>query len=75
MTDDQPTSRVVRCPTCRKSARYDATNIYRPFCSARCKNEDIIGWAEESFRIAEESTDEEGGESAAPAPKDDPEEP
>ena len=44
--------RLVRCPRCRKSVRYDETNEYRPFCSPVCKNEDIIGWAQESFRIA-----------------------
>lgn len=45
------TTRVISCPTCRKSTRYDPQNEFRPFCSARCKNEDIVGWAEESFRI------------------------
>ena len=49
-----PTYRVVRCPRCRKSARFDATNPFRPFCSALCKNEDIISWAEQSYRIAGE---------------------
>ena len=46
-----PTGRVVRCPRCRKSTRYDATNEFRPFCSALCKNEDIIAWAEQSYNI------------------------
>jgi endogenous inhibitor of DNA gyrase (YacG/DUF329 family) len=44
-------NRVIRCPRCRKSARFDASNEFRPFCSALCKNEDIIGWAEQSYRL------------------------
>jgi endogenous inhibitor of DNA gyrase (YacG/DUF329 family) len=46
-----PTARVVRCPRCRKSTRYDPTNEFRPFCSALCKNEDIIAWAEQGYCI------------------------
>jgi endogenous inhibitor of DNA gyrase (YacG/DUF329 family) len=44
--------RVIRCPRCRKSVRFDETNPHRPFCSALCKDEDIIGWAQESYRVA-----------------------
>lgn len=56
-----PPVRLVRCPSCRKSVRYDQVNPYRPFCSIRCKNEDIVGWAEESYRIAGKPTDEGDG--------------
>jgi endogenous inhibitor of DNA gyrase (YacG/DUF329 family) len=31
--------------------RYDITNAFRPFCSERCKNEDIVSWAEGTYRI------------------------
>ncbi len=51
--------RVVACPKCRKSARYDATNEYRPFCSARCKNEDIVAWAQEEYRVPLKPSDDE----------------
>jgi hypothetical protein len=44
-------SRIVACPTCRKSVAYDASNPFRPFCSERCKVHDTAGWADESFRI------------------------
>lgn len=44
-------TRVVRCPRCRKSTRYDPKNEFRPFCSARCKNEDIVAWAYEGYKI------------------------
>lgn len=53
--------RVVACPRCRKSTRYDSTNEFRPFCSAVCKNEDIIGWAQGDFRVAGEPVDPEVG--------------
>lgn len=44
-------ARVVSCPGCKRSVRYDETNEFRPFCSARCKNDDIIAWAQESYRV------------------------
>ncbi len=52
MTDKKniPTH-VVACPRCRKSARYDATNPSRPFCSPVCKDEDIIAWAQEDYKV------------------------
>lgn len=54
--------RVVRCPTCRQPARYVATNPWRPFCSARCRGNDLGAWASEDYRVP-----------AAPPP-DDPDE-
>lgn len=66
---------IVRCPTCRKAARYDQSNPFRPFCSALCKNEDIIGWAEERFRVpgksAAEDEDAESLLDRRPRPLDD----
>lgn len=43
--------RIVSCPRCKRSTVYHVRNPYRPFCSRGCKNEDIIGWANEDFRI------------------------
>ncbi len=48
---DESTPRLVRCPRCRKSTRYDPENAFRPFCSAVCKDLDIIAWAEQGYRI------------------------
>ncbi len=61
MTDEKKAApvRLVRCPRCRKSVRYDATNEFRPFCSPLCKNEDIIGWAQGDFRVAGDPVDPE----------------
>lgn len=46
-----PAARIVRCPICGKSTRYDQTNPDRPFCSSRCKTMDIAQWADESYRV------------------------
>lgn len=45
-------SRIVRCPTCGGESIYAACNPYRPFCSARCKNNDFGAWATERYRVA-----------------------
>ena len=51
MSSNATISRLIRCPRCEKKTCYDLQNPYRPFCSARCKNEDIVGWAEEKYHI------------------------
>lgn len=51
MSNEEKPVRLVKCPRCRKSTRFDAQNPFRPFCSALCKNEDIVGWAEGTYRI------------------------
>jgi endogenous inhibitor of DNA gyrase (YacG/DUF329 family) len=53
---------IVPCPRCRKSTRYDPKNPFRPFCSALCKNEDIIAWAQEDYRIAGKPASPDGRE-------------
>ena len=40
----------TRCPICRALATWDE-NPFRPFCSERCKINDIAHWASESYRI------------------------
>lgn len=45
------TTRIIRCPGCQRSTPYDPSNEYRPFCSARCKNNDIIAWAQERYQV------------------------
>ena len=47
-------SRIVRCPACGGESVYAASNPYRPFCSARCKNNDFGAWATERYRVAPE---------------------
>ncbi len=52
--------RIVPCPTCREPTRYAPANPWRPFCSARCRGNDLGAWASENYRVA-----------AAPPPEDD----
>jgi len=35
---------------------------WRPFCSERCRNEDLARWAEGSYRIAAEPVPEPDGD-------------
>jgi endogenous inhibitor of DNA gyrase (YacG/DUF329 family) len=42
---------VVDCPTCGKKVEWVEANRYRPFCSERCKQIDLGGWAEEKYKI------------------------
>ena len=44
-------ARVIRCPGCGGPSVYSTSNAYRPFCSARCKNNDFGAWASERFSV------------------------
>jgi uncharacterized protein len=46
----------VRCPTCRRPTPWEG-NPYRPFCSERCKLQDLGNWASERYRIPGPSAD------------------
>lgn len=54
----------ITCPVCRKASLFSSQNQYRPFCSQRCKEQDLSGWASETYKIpcsaAHLSDDEEG---------------
>ncbi len=41
----------VNCPQCGKTVTLENTNRFRPFCSDRCKTNDLAQWATESYRI------------------------
>ena len=43
--------RIVNCPQCGKTVVWESTNRFRPFCSERCKTNDLGEWATESYRI------------------------
>lgn len=49
MSADKP--RLVTCPNCKKQSEYSAENLFRPFCSERCKLIDLGDWANENYRI------------------------
>ena len=55
---------VMLCVFCR---RHPVEPAWRPFCSERCKLQDLAHWADGSYRIA--------GEPPPPADPDDPDDP
>ncbi len=44
-------ARTIRCPGCGGASVYSADNPFRPFCSARCKNNDFGAWASEGYAV------------------------
>jgi hypothetical protein len=51
----------VACPTCGRLQVFSIDNVYRPFCSERCKMIDLGQWANEQYRVpmSEELSDPE----------------
>ncbi|MDO8777958.1 MAG: DNA gyrase inhibitor YacG [Burkholderiaceae bacterium] len=45
------TLKLVTCPSCAGDSVFSSSNVYRPFCSERCRNIDFGAWASESFRM------------------------
>jgi uncharacterized protein len=56
--------RQVTCPTCKGPALYSPANAWRPFCSKRCRGEDLGAWASEQFRVVAPASSEELEEEA-----------
>lgn len=48
-----------RCPTCRREILW-RDNPHRPFCSITCRLIDLGVWLDEGYRIADESTSNDG---------------
>lgn len=67
-------SRKVKCPRCGKTTEYSPENIFRPFCSDRCKLIDLGEWASNKYTIPVEDTqkptDEDEAESTSSKPND-----
>ena len=47
-------TRIGRCPRCGKSVALTPENVWRPFCSERCKTVDFGDWLDERNRISGE---------------------
>jgi len=47
----------VKCPVCSKSVAWVEANVFRPFCSERCKTIDLGDWASNRHVIAGSSLD------------------
>jgi len=37
-------SRLVACPHCKTETQWSSENDFRPFCSERCKLQDLGAW-------------------------------
>lgn len=46
------TAPTLRCPSCKEPMVWDRNNPHRPFCSQRCRDQDLMAWANEEHRIA-----------------------
>ncbi|HEY7744092.1 MAG TPA: DNA gyrase inhibitor YacG [Burkholderiales bacterium] len=44
-------ARTVTCPGCGKSVPWVPANVWRPFCSERCRLIDLGAWAAERYRV------------------------
>lgn len=51
MSGEAKGARIIRCPGCGGPSVYSADNAFRPFCSARCKNNDFGAWASEGYAV------------------------
>lgn len=51
--------RLVACPNCKKLSEFSSGNVFRPFCSERCKMIDLGLWASEQYAIPVEIKPEE----------------
>ena len=50
---------MIRCPGCGGQSVYSTSNAFRPFCSARCKNNDFGAWASGNYAVAAEPDPED----------------
>ena len=61
--------RIISCPGCGGPSVYAASNPARPFCSERCRSNDLGAWATEGYRVAARSEpDDEGEDGLLPPP-------
>jgi endogenous inhibitor of DNA gyrase (YacG/DUF329 family) len=61
MTEPPKPEKVELCVFCK---RHPAEPAWRPFCSQRCRLQDLARWADESYRVpadnVEKVTDPDG---------------
>lgn len=51
----------IKCPICKKNTSLNK-NQYRPFCSERCKVQDLGAWADEKYSMPSENNEGSGEE-------------
>jgi endogenous inhibitor of DNA gyrase (YacG/DUF329 family) len=59
-------AKEIACPQCGKPSAYRTDNLFRPFCSERCKLADLGAWANEEYRVEVKSTDQEQDSESPP---------
>lgn len=50
---------MSNCPRCEKQTNLSVSNIFRPFCSEKCKLIDFGDWANEGNKISRPIQDED----------------
>ena len=53
---NQP-DRPPRCPVCRQPSKAE----FAPFCSAGCRNRDLVSWLDGRYAIPAQPTDDDDG--------------
>jgi uncharacterized protein len=48
----------IKCPRCGKETTFE-NNLYRPFCSERCKLLDLGSWISEKYTVSNIEPEEE----------------
>lgn len=48
--------KTADCPICEKQADLSESNLYRPFCSERCRLIDLGQWINESYSIVDSTS-------------------
>jgi uncharacterized protein len=56
---------ILKCPRCGKETE-SAGNMFRPFCSERCKLLDLGNWAMGAYRLPETDAAENESEETKP---------
>ncbi|MBL8447545.1 MAG: DNA gyrase inhibitor YacG [Zoogloeaceae bacterium] len=51
---------LVKCPCCGAAVRWQPAAEFRPFCSRRCRDQDLLAWATEAYRVVGEPNESEG---------------
>lgn len=49
--EQSPQKKYVKCPRCGQPSLFSDENLFRPFCSERCKIIDLGDWATEKYSI------------------------
>lgn len=65
----EPT-RIVSCPTCKRSVPWTEDSKFRPFCSHRCQLIDLGAWAEGAHVIPGDSQWGDDGDGEGESPDD-----